>query len=230
MSDGALRALAPGLWVADRPLGNPLAEIGTRMTVIRLRDGGLFLHSPAKLDAPTRAALDALGPVRCVVCPNRAHHLFAADYVAAYPDAQLYGAPNLAPKRRDLKFAEELSNVAPAAWRADLEQHVFAGAPFLSEVVFFHPATRTLLLTDLAFNVLEGKTEGARFFCWLSGAEGRFGPHRLIRWFMIRDHAAARASLARILAWDFDRVTVTHGDVLESGGREALRKGFAFLA
>ena len=65
----ALRALASGLWVAERPLGNPLVEIGTRMTVIRLRDGGLFLHSPVKLDPELRAALDALGPVRAIVCP-----------------------------------------------------------------------------------------------------------------------------------------------------------------
>ena len=224
-----LRALAPGLWVVERPLGNPLAEIGTRMTVIRLRDGGLFLHSPVKLAAELRAALDALGPVRAIVCPNRAHHLFAADYVAAYPDARLYGAPNLAPKRPDLKFAEELSDAAPALWRADLEQHLFAGAPLLNEVVFFHPATRTLLLTDLAFNVPLGGTKGARIFCWLSGAEGRFGPHRLLRFFMVRDRAAARRSLVRILAWDFDRVTVTHGQVLERGGQEALRRGFRFL-
>ena len=225
----ALRALAPGLWVVERPLGNPLVEIGTRMTVVRLRDGGLFLHSPVKLDAELCAALDALGPVRAIVCPNRAHHLFAGDYAAAYPDALLYGAPNLAPKRPDLKFAEELSDAAPAAWRADLEQHLFAGAPFLNEVVFFHPATRTLLFTDLAFNIPVGGTKGARFFCWVSGAEGRFGPHRLIRLFMMRGRAAARRSLERILAWDFERVTVTHGEVLERGGREAVRAGFAFL-
>jgi hypothetical protein len=225
----ALRALAPGLWVAERPLGNPIAEVGTRMTVICLRDGGLFLHSPVKLNAALRSALDALGPVRSIVCPNRAHHLFAGDYVAAYPGANLYGAPNLAPKRRDLKFAEELSDTAPAVWRTDLEQHVFAGVPLLNEVVFFHPATRTLLLTDLAFNIPLGGTKGARFFCWLSGAEGHFGPHRLLRFFMVRDREAAHTSLERVLSWDFDRVTVTHGEVLESGGRDALSAGFSFL-
>jgi len=32
-----------------------------------------------------------------------------------------------------------------------------------------------------------------------------------------------------ILAWDFDRVVVAHGEVLESGGREALRQGYAWL-
>ena len=57
---------------------------------------------------------------------------------------------------------------------------------------------------------------------------GRFGPSTLDPW-LIRDRSAARQSLERILAWDFDRVVVAHGDVLERGGREALRAGYAWL-
>lgn len=224
-----LRALAPDLWVVERPLGNALAEVGTRMTVIRLGDGSLFLHSPVRLDRAIRAALDALGPVRHVVAPNRAHHLFASDYLAGYPDASLYAAPGLPQKRRDLNFAAELGDAAPARWGGELEQHVFAGVPFLNEVVFYHRASRTLLLTDLAFNIPKAGLPGARIFGWISGAEGHFGPHRLLRRFMVRDRAAARASLARVLDWDFDRVTVTHGDVRERDGREGLREGFSFL-
>ena len=227
MSEG-LRALAPDLWVAERRLSVGLAEIGTRMTVVRLADGSLFLHSPVRLDRETRAALDPLGEVRFVVAPSRVHHLFAGDYPAGYPNARLFAAPGLPRKRQDLTFAEELGDEAPAAWRGQLDQHVFRGAGYLNEVVFFHPASRTLVLTDLAFNVPKGKTEGARLFYWLSGAAGRFGPHRLVR-FMIRDRKAARASLERILAWDFDRVIVAHGDVLETGGRKAVREAFAFL-
>ena len=43
MSD-AVRALAPGLWVAERAFSTGLAELGTKMTIVRLADGGLFLH------------------------------------------------------------------------------------------------------------------------------------------------------------------------------------------
>ena len=45
----------------------------------------------------------------------------------------------------------------------------------------------------------------------------------------MRDRAAARQSLEQILAWDFDRVIVAHGDIRESGGREALKAGYAWL-
>ncbi|MFI5397072.1 MAG: DUF4336 domain-containing protein [Candidatus Binatia bacterium] len=224
----ALRNLAPSLWVADRPLKLAAGDIGTRMTVIRLADDGLLLHSPVRLDADTRRALDGLGPVRCVVAPSKVHHFFVADYIGAYPDARIYGAPGLAPKRKDLRFHDVLSDDAPSEWRAEIAQHLFRGAPALNEVVFFHRATRTLVLTDLAFNVAADKTSGARLFYWLVGAAGRFGPHRLVR-LVIRNRHAARQSVQRILEWDFDRIIVTHGDVLESGGRRRFMEAFSFL-
>jgi hypothetical protein len=216
--------------VADRPLKLPVGDIGTRMTVIRLADGGLFLHSAVRLDAETRQALDGLGPVRAVVAPSKVHHFFVGDYIAAYPAARVFGAPGLAEKRRDLTFHGILSDDAPAEWRGAIEQHVFRGATLMNEVVFFHPATRTLLLTDLAFNVPPRPTAGprARLFYWLVGAAGRFGPHRLVR-LGIRDRRAARASVDKILQWDFERIIVTHGDVLETGGHERFAAAFAFL-
>src|SRR5258708_12228705 len=94
---GTPKNLAPNLWVVDQPdFGSgPAKRIGTRMTVIRLANGGLFLHSPTKLDDETRQALDALGEVRAVVAPSRAHHLFVGDYVKTWPAAKLYGPPGL---------------------------------------------------------------------------------------------------------------------------------------
>jgi hypothetical protein len=223
----ALTSLAADLWVATRPLPLIVGDIGTRMSVIRLRDGSLFLHSPVKLDAETRTALDALGPVRAVVAPSLVHHLFVGDYQAAYPQATLYAAPGLEKKRTDVPFGASLDDEPPPQWAGQLEQHVFRGAPIINEVVFFHPATRTLLLTDLAFNIARPLSGRARFFTWLVKARG-FGPHRIIR-FGVRDRDAARASLERILQWDFDRITVTHGDVLESGAHAAMQAAFDWL-
>lgn len=223
-----IEALGPSLWVVRRPLKLIVGDIGTRMTIIRLADGGLFLHSPVHLDAELRQALDAIGTVQEVVAPSKVHHFFVGDYVKAYPDARAYGPPGLAEKRTDLRFDAIVSDDAPTAWRDEIEQHLFRGAPYLNEVVFFHRASRTLLLTDIAFNVAADKTQGARVFYWLVGAAGRFGPHRMVRRFM-RDHRAARTSVDRILQWDFDRVVVTHGEVLESGGRQRFADAFAFL-
>src|SRR5262249_27558699 len=133
------------------------------------------------------------GPVRGVIAPSRAHHLFAGDYPTGYPDALLFAAPGLPEKRPDLKFASELSDEAPPLWASEIEQHVFRGAPFLNEVVFFHPATRTVLFTDLVFNLPpQGMGNVAsRIFFRLLGANGHFGPHRMVKYVFIRDRAAA---------------------------------------
>jgi hypothetical protein len=227
--EDALRSLAPDLWVADRPLRLlGWLQIGTRMTVVRLPDGGVLLHSPVEPDSVTRKAVDALGPVRAIVAPNRVHHFFAAPWKAAYPDAALLAAPGLPQKRRDVAFDGELGDAPPTLWSAALDQHVFDGAPYLSEVVLLHRASRTLLLTDLAMNVTTPRPRSRALWFRLTGGYGRFGPNRVAR-ACIRDRAAARRSVDRILGWDFDRITVTHGDVVERGGQAAFREAYAWL-
>lgn len=225
VADDTLRVLAPDLWVASRPLAMWIGDIGCRMTVIRLADGGLFLHSPVPLDAAMRQALDRIGRVRWIVGPSRVHHFYLGDYARAYPEAVLCAAPGLREKRRDLHFQCVLDDAALPPWGPAIPMRLLRGAPSMNEVVFFHPASRTLVLTDLAFNV---PADGgrARWFHRLVGASGRFGPHRIIR-LAIRDRQAARASLEAILAWDFDRVIVSHGDVLEHGGHAAFETAFA---
>lgn len=228
MATETLEQLDQDLWVASRPLPLWAGDVGTRMTVIRLRGDDLILHSPVSLDPALREALDRIGRVRWVVGPSKVHHLFLGDYVRAYPSAELCGAPGLPEKRKDLGFQRVLDATPVPDWGDEVRHHLFAGAPRLNEVVFLHPGSRTLLLTDLAFNVQPGPGNRARILHWLLGATGRFGPHRLVR-SMIRDRAAARRSLATILSWDFDRVVVTHGDVLERDGPAAMRSGFAYL-
>lgn len=223
-----LTRLDENLWVARRPLKLVVGDVGARMTVIRLPDGTLLIHSPVALDADTRRALDALGPVRWVLGPCKVHHFYLAEFAAAYPDAALLAAPGLPEKRRDLRFAHVLTDDLELPFGGAIAHHVFGGAPMMNEVVLLHRPTRTLVLTDLAFNLPPGARNEARLFHRLVGATGRFGPHRVVR-LGIRDRTAAARSLETILRWDFERVIVSHGEVLESGGKPALRAAFAFL-
>jgi hypothetical protein len=220
----ALRALDTDLWVASRPLPLWVGDVGCRMTVIRLSDGSVWLHSPVPLDAETRAAVDAIGPVRWLVGPNKLHHFYLGDWARAYPAAAVCGAPGLPEKRRDLRFQHDLETTARPPWGEDVLMQWVGGAPLLNEVVFFHERSRTLIFTDLSFNVPARR--GAPLFFRLVGVVGRFGPSRMVR-LAIRDRKAARASLERILDWEFDRVIVSHGEVLEHDGRAAVEKAYA---
>jgi hypothetical protein len=223
-----LLELASDIWIAERPQRFYGLEVGTRMTVIRVADGSLLLHSPVALDPELRGELDSIGRVRFAVAPNRFHHLYAGEVVAAYPEARLWVAPGVERKRPDLEFVGVLGDEAPAEWKDAVDQVFFRGRPFENEVVFLHRSSRTLILCDLAFNFGPRAAAPARLLMRLLGGYGRFGPSKLDP-LLIRDRPAARQSLERILDWDFDRVVVAHGDVLESGGRDALRQGYSWL-
>lgn len=229
MSGGEpLQQLADDLWVVERPQTFYGLSVGTRMTVIRLADRRLLLHSPVALDADLRQQLDAVGRVCYAVAPNRLHHLYAAEVARAYPGARLWVAPGLERKRPDLVFEAILGDEAPEEWRGVVDQVFFRGRPYENEVVFCHRPSRTLLLCDLAFNIGPRAAPLTRLLMKLIRSYGHLGPSKLDP-LLIRDRAAARASLERILAWDFDRVVVAHGEVQESGGHEILRRGYAWL-
>ncbi|MFW5876951.1 MAG: DUF4336 domain-containing protein [Myxococcota bacterium] len=222
-----LEELDEGLWVAPRPMKMPLLDIGTRMTVVRLEGGGLWVCSPVRLDDETRAAVDALGPVRAIVAPNRYHHLYLRPWFEAYPDAERWAAPGLPAKRSDLQFTSTLGDDAPPTWRGTLEQHHVGGMPKLDEVVFFHPASRTLIVADLLFHKREAR--GAEKLFWrLNGCYGRLAPSRFFR-VLIRERHNLRLSVDRILTWNFDRIVLPHGDLVETGGNAALRDAFTWL-
>ena len=223
-----LRQLAENLWVAERPQTFYGLPVGTRMTVVRLAGDRLLLHSPVALDTGLRAELDALGRVSFAVAPNRVHHLHAGEVATAYPGTRLWVAPGLERKRPDLRFEAVLGDDAPAEWRDELAQVFFRGRPYENEVVFFHRASRTLVMCDLAFNFGPRSPAPTRLLMKLLRSYGQLAPSKLDP-LLIRDRRAARESLERILAWDFDRIIVAHGDVLESGGHETLRRGYSWL-
>jgi len=226
--DSPLRALAEDIWIAERPQSYYGLEVGTRMTVIRLAGAKLLLHSPVVLTPGLRAELDAIGRVAYAVAPNRVHHLQAGKVAEAYPGARLWVGPGLERKRPDLDYVAVLGDDPPPEWKGQVDQVFFRGRPFENEVVFFHRASRTLIMCDLAFNFGPRSPAPTRWLMKLLRSYGSFGPSKLDP-LLIRDRRAARESLERILAWDFDRVVIAHGDVLETGGREALRRGYAWL-
>ena len=224
-----LRELGPDLWVTEQPFRYLGFEIGTRTTVIRLSDGVLFVHSPSRLEEDLRAELAEIGRVRFVVAPNRFHHVFVADYQRAYLDAEFYCAPGLETKRGDLKFTATLTDEAPAGWRGQLEQLVFRSFSPLNEVVFFHRSSRTVLFTDLVVNVTRSDSTLTKIALTLDGVFGAAAVPRTFRMLLKWHRVDTRAMVDRILSWDFDRVVLAHGDVIESGGKRIIAQAWSFV-
>lgn len=201
-------------------------ETGTRMTVVRLSGGGLFVHSPVALDRATREAVDALGEVRAVVAPSIFHHLYAGEWARAFPRAVLAACPGLEHKRPDLPFTCVMGDVPHEVWARDLAQVCFSSRRE-NEVVFFHPRSRTMICSDALLNLSTHGSRATRLVARVMGnrAPGMGWPERL----MIRDRRVARRQVDRILEWDVERIVLAHGELVEQGGREIVRRAYAWL-
>ncbi len=221
--------ICDGLWEFSHRIKYAGVGMPTRSVVIRLSNGDVLVHSPGQLDDQVRDQLAELGPVKGLIAPNKFHHLYVSDWQAAYPDATLFIAPVLADKRKDLADAPRLSDEAPALWADEMEQLVWGGIPKIGEVVFYHKPSRTLLNTDMMHNMHNDPSWWSRFVWKRLGAYGRFGPSKMERrW--TKDHAGLKQSLERVLDWDFNRVTVAHGDVFESPtAKDELRAGWHWV-
>lgn len=222
-----LEPLADGVWVARAPFRFLTFAIGTRMSVVRLPDGGLLLHSPIAPDSALRAELDALGPVRHIVCPNLFHHVFAGPMLEAYPEARLYAPAQLRKKRPELRVDRDFVEGPCSEWGGALEGVRVQGS-MLDETVLFHGATGTLISADFLEYFERCDEAWTRGYLKLAGVYQRVTWNRLLR-LVYRDRKAARASIDRILEFPIERVVIAHGDVITKHARAAVREGFAWL-
>jgi Domain of unknown function (DUF4336) len=226
-----LREFGPGIWVAEGPVVSFLGfPYPTRMALIQLSDGGPFVWSPIALSPALGHEVDALGPVQHLVSPNPLHHLFLGEWRRAYPQARLYSSPGLRRKRRDLAFDAELGDMPEPAWAADIDQVLMRGSFAMTEVVFFHRASRTAIFADLIENLPRDWFKGWRgLVARLDGvvAPNPGAPREWRASFL--DRRAARAALARILAWPIERALIAHGEAATENGAAFVRHAFAWL-
>ena len=231
ISDGSrmIESIGRDLWEVNRSLNLPGLNMDHRMTVVRMATGRLLLHSPVAWNPALAGALADLGEVETILAPSTFHDLYLSDWLVKYPAARFLAAPGVGKEHPDWRVDETIGNHTFAASEGELEACVFKGVPKLNESVFLHRPTRSLIVADLAFNVGTRQNPLARLFLRANGIYGKIASSRVFRLF-IRDRAAFRDSLDEVLDWDFDRLIVGHGRIVETSGREALREAYAWLS
>ncbi|MDO8801304.1 DUF4336 domain-containing protein [Phenylobacterium sp.] len=227
-----LEQFAPEIWIASGPTVTAAAgfHYPTRMAVIRLAGGALFVWSPVALSDALGAAVDDLGEVRYLIAPNALHHTFLAEWRRAYPAAKLYGAPGLRRQRKDLSFDGELGDAPSGEWADEIDQVVFGGNLITTEVVFFHRGSRTVLFTDLIQQFSPGWFRGWRALVarldLMTSSEPAV-PRKFRNAFVNR--RLARAARQRILAWPAERVLMAHAPPVSSDGQAFIGRAFRWL-
>lgn len=226
-----LTPFAENIWLADGP--TLTAALGfhypTRMAVIRLSDGSLFIWSPVALTEDLRREIDALGSVAHLVAPNALHDSFIADWAKAWPAARLHLAPRLAAKRPDIAFADALTEAPAIGWSGEIDQ-VLVDNRIAPEIVFFHRASGTVLVTDLIQQLPRGWYRGWRSIIarldLMTAAEPSVP--RKFR-LAIGRGADARTAIAKILAWPAQHLVFAHGPTVSTHAKGALAHAFRWL-
>lgn len=211
-----------GLWTSDGALdrgGFPL-----RMALLQADDARTLLWSPIKMSDAVAEALDAKGRPFAALAPNAFHHLYLGAAGERFKGMQLWAAPGVAKKQPSLTL--RTLDLAPGEPRPEelapgIVALVVPGIPKLNEVVLFHRPSRTLLVADLLFNMQTYDSWLIDLMLLTAGTRKRFAQSRLIG-LLTKDPAAVRAAQQEILAWDFHRVVMAHGDVVESGAKDRV--------
>lgn len=224
-----LKQWSEGLWTVDFPFSMSGIQLGTRSTLVRTEQG-LVVISPGPFDSSLKREIDEIGAVVALVAPNKMHHLFMESAQRLWPEAQVWLAPGLEKKRPELAYHEILSGENSPFPQNEVEHVLVEGMPKLNETVFFHSASGTLILTDLAFNFCHCGHWLTRLFLKFNGALGTFGPTRVMKGYFLEDRELFGKAVSRLLEWPIERVILAHGEVLVEDAREAVSlafKGFA---
>lgn len=231
-----LKPVARDIWVIDGPTicfyGLPFS---TRATVVRLADGRVWMHSPTRLTGDLRAEVAALGPVAHLVAPNWIHYAHVADWQMAFPEAIAWAASGVAARAASrgvtLRFDRDLGQDAEAAWAGEIDQMIVEGSPVHREAVFFHRASRTLILTDL---IEDFEPRSPPWYLRpLLRLGGVLDPHgsmpRDMRLSFRGHRAQLRAAVRRMIDWAPERVILAHGRWYREDGVAELRRAFRFV-
>jgi len=227
-TDQPLTPLADGVWIARAPVRFLGLRMTSTMTVLRLADGSLLVHSPVPLTPERRAAVEALGPVAHLYAPNTFHHLRIGEWLAAFPSARLHAPAALARKRRDLKI-DRAHGAGPEPAFSGVIDELHVDGFRLDETVLLHRPSSTLVVADLVHNVGRPTHLWTVFYTRAMGFYDRVAVSAVIRRTAFSDRAAARRSVDRILALPFDRIVLGHGTPLVEGAREALAAAYRWL-
>ena len=214
------KPLAKNLWLLAYPLKMLGADLRRNVTLIRLHSGKVVIHSTAAFTPDDVAAIRALGEPGWLLDGILRHDTFAKEGRAAFP-----AIPYLAPEgfSEVVGFSTTPIVPAPVEWDGELLALEIQGAPEARDTALLHVPSRTLILTELVFNFGGDEPIWTELLLRVAvGGQHQPGMSRPVK-AGVKDVAAFQSSLATIMEWDFDRVVVGHGDVIEFNGKAKLR-------
>ena len=231
-----LKPVADDIWIIDGPpVRRARLPYPTRATVIRLENGDLWVHAPTRLTEGLRAEIEALGPVRHLIAPNRLQSTHVAAWHSAWPRAQTWGAPGAAEGTARAPLALRIDHPlqerqAEAPWAGQIRQMIVRGSSRHKEAVFLHEPSRSLILADLVQALETAKLPvWMRPVAWIAGIDDSDGKMPPDLWWSFRDKAALAEDVELMIGWEPRRIILAHGRCYARNGAAELERAFRKL-
>jgi hypothetical protein len=227
-----LTEFAPNVWIVDGPRVRDMGILfTTRMTIIKLSNGSVWVESPVPASYDTLKHITDLGPVRNLVAATPRHVWRLESWHTLFPEAQLWMSPKtlFTLGKTRLALASVLGETAPDSWMDDIDQLPFKGNPLLSEVLFYHKASRTVILGDLIqiHPIVDNPWRNMLFK--LEGVSSPKGGVGLDIRLSFTSKKLATQSLEQVLSWDFDKLIIAHGPCIGKDAKEFMKDAFRWL-
>lgn len=223
---GPIEALNERLRVVEGGLPNmPLRRV---MSVVRLDDGRLVIHSAVALEEAAMAELEAWGRPAILLVPNPWHRLDAPAYKARYPELKVYcpaGARHRVAQVVPVEGTyDELPPIAPIVVRyldGVARREGYLEVPSRDGV--------TLIFNDAVFNQSHLPGMFGRIYRWIGSSGGPRVPP-LVKLAMVKDKRALKAQLEKLAETPaLRRVVIMHGARIDAEPGRFLRDVAATL-
>jgi hypothetical protein len=228
-----LKPFAENIYIVDGEIVNFYGlPFTTRMTVVKLASGDLFIHSPIPLKQNTKAELDKLGTVKYLIAPNKIHYWYLDAFQEEYPEAITFTAKGVQDRARkngkNLKVDYVLEDTMNKFFNDEIEHVIMHGNRFMEEVEFYHKPSNTLILTDIFENFEQQKISlPFRILAWLGGALSPWGGTTRDQQMLYFGHnLELKKSLQKLMSWDVEKIILAHGKCITENAKQELDRVF----
>lgn len=231
-----LKPFAENIFIVDGETVNFYGmPFTTRMTVVKLDSGDLFIHSPIPLKSDLKNELDKLGTVKYLIAPNKIHYWYLDDFQKAYPEAITFTAKGVEERARQngKKFKVDyiLDSTTNKFWSKEIDHVVMQGNRFMEEVEFYHKPSKTLILTDIYENFEPEKISWPfRLLAWLGGAlSPQGGTTRDQQLLHFGRKWELKKCVEKLMLWDIEKIILAHGKCITKNAKQELQRVFKWV-
>lgn len=199
----------------------PLMNLPVRSVIVTLEKSKLLISPGSML---TKEQLESLKDVTDIIAPNLLHSGGIPAAAKIFPLAKLW-TTSLKRNPKNINWTAELNE---KTWnhQNELPMVLIQGMPKVKEVVFYHKETKSLIVTDLCFNLIGVSGIGPWIILNLFGTYKKFGISKLFAKF-VKDTSAFEESISKIMKFDFENIIVSHGTNVMGGAKEKLQSALA---